>query len=114
MKTPNEIAHDLIRLADKLRIATAELAELDESAVRAKARFERAFAQAFLTAEGSAEARKQTAVLQAADEKLDAEIGAQRLRAAQEHLRYLRSSLDVGRTLSATVRTEWSVTETNG
>lgn len=110
MRTPNEVAQSLIKLADQLRLATHQVGELDAEARRAKSRFEVSYAKAFINAEGSMEIRKQLAVLETANAKLDAELAEAKLRAEQENLRYLRSSIEVGRTLSATVRSEWEAT----
>lgn len=111
MKTPNELAQDLIKLANQLHTASALAGDLDLESRKARSRFEVAYARAFLTSEGPMDVRKQQAVLDTADVKLDAEIADAKLKACQENLRYIRSSLDVGRTLSATVRSEWAATE---
>lgn len=114
MKTPAELAQDLIALAGQLHNATFEAAKLDEESVRAKSRYEVAYARAFLAADGSVDVRKQLAVLETETPKLDAEIAAQKLRACAERLRYIRTSLDVGRTLSATTRAEFAATSSDG
>jgi hypothetical protein len=67
-----------------------------------------AFARAFLTSDGAMDARKQQAVLATAGEKLDAEIASQQLRACQERLRVIRTRIDVGRSLGAAQRAEFT------
>lgn len=91
-----------------LDAATSEVAELDEAAVRARQVFEVAYARAFLTSDGPVDGRKQQAVLATAAEKLAAEIGAQRVRACQERIRTLRVQIEVGRSLGAAQRAEFT------
>lgn len=106
MTHPNEIAGQLIQLARDLDAAVKELQRLDESAIRAKSRFEVENARAFLSAEGSMDIRKHTATIKTSDRKLDAEIAESRVRAQKELVRTIGIRIDVGRTLSATVRSE--------
>ncbi len=70
-----------------------------------------AYARAFLKAEASnAETRKQIAVLETADVKLDAEIADAQVRALKTRLAVLRDQVDIGRSLGAAVRSEWAAT----
>lgn len=110
LPTQQDIVLRLSELARLLDAKTQEIARLDETAVRAKARHEVAFARAFLSAVGSVDFRKQTAVLETADAKLDAEIGEAKVRAAREAIRTIRDQLDVGRSLGAAVRAEFQAT----
>ena len=100
----------VLRLAELSRLldaATVEVAVLDEEAVRAKQAHEVAAARAYLTAEGSIEARKAEAVLVTANECLEAELCAAKVRACRERIRTLGAQLDVGRTLSAAIRSQF-------
>lgn len=97
----------LSELARMLDAKTTEIAGLDEEAVRAKARHEVEHARTFLSTPGSMDVRKQTAILETADAKLDAEIAEAKVRAAREAIRTLRDQLDVGRSLGAAVRAEF-------
>ncbi len=108
LPSQQDVVLELSRLARALDAKTEEIARLDEQAVRAKSRFEVAFARTFLTTPGSMDVRKQTAVLGTADAKLDAEIGEAKVRAAREAIRTLRDRLDVGRSLNAAVRAEFA------
>lgn len=95
---------ELSRLLDK---ATADIAQLDEDAVRAKAAFEVAFAHAFLQADGAMDQRKQIAVLAAADARLVMELAEAKHRACRERIRTLGVQIDVGRTMSAALRQQF-------
>lgn len=109
--TPNEVALRLADLSRKLHACQSELVAADEKAVRSRQRYEVTFARAFLNAEASnAETRKQIAVLEAADSKLDAEIADQQVRALKTRLAVLRDQVDIGRSLGAAVRSEWAAT----
>ena len=98
----------LAELSRMLDAATSEIADLDEQAVRAKQAHEVAYARAFLTSEGAMDARKQQAVLATDAEKLGAEIAQQKVRACQERIRTIRVQIDVGRSLGAAQRAEFT------
>lgn len=107
--TVNDVVKRLAELSRMLDAATAEVAELDEKAVRAKGRYQVAFARAFLGQEsGSVDARKQTAVLECRDEWLAAEIAEQQVRACRERIRTIRDQIEVGRSLNSAIKAEWS------
>jgi hypothetical protein len=110
MNTPttNDVVLTLAQLGRDLDAKQNEISRLDEEAVRARARFEVAFARAFIAAQGAEGLRKQTAVLDTEAAKLDAEIADQKLRAARESIRVLRDRLDIGRSLNSAIRSEWS------
>ena len=105
--TQTDIVLRLAELSRLLDAATVEVAVLDEEAVRAKQAHEVASARAYLTAEGSIEARKATAVLQGADLALASDLAAAKHRACRERINTLRSQLSIGQTLSAAVRTQF-------
>jgi hypothetical protein len=110
MSTPttNDVILMLAQLGRQLDAKQDEIAALDEEAVRAKARHEVAYARAFIKAQGAEGLRKQTAILETADQKMDAEIAEQKLRAAREAIRVLRDRLDIGRSLNSAIKSEWS------
>lgn len=103
----NEVVTRLGELSRLLDKATAEAAQLDEDAVRAKAKFEVQFAHAFLRAEGAMDQRKQVAVLAAADARLVMELAEAKHRACRERIRTLGVQIDVGRTMSAAIRSQF-------
>lgn len=106
--TANDVVVMLSRIGRELDAKQDEIARLDEEAVRAKSRFEVSFARAFIQAAGAEGLRKQTATLETADQKLDAEIAEQKLRAAREAIRVLRDRLDIGRSLNSAIKSEWA------
>lgn len=106
--TVNDVILRLAELSRMLDSATDEIARLDEAAVRAKSRYQVAFAKSFLSGTGSVDARKQTAVLDCEQQWLDAEIGEQQVRACRERIRTIRDQIEVGRSLNSAVKAEWS------
>lgn len=110
MSTPttNEVVRVLADLGRQLDAKQVEIRDLDERAVRAKARHEVAYARAFIAATGAEGLRKQTATLETATDKLEAELADQVLRAARESIRVLRDRLDIGRSLNSAIRSEWA------
>lgn len=109
MNTPttNDVVLQLAQLGRDLDAKQREIRDLDEAAVRARARYEVTLSRNFLKAEGAMDVRKHTAIVETADLKLDAEIADQVLRAAREAIRVLRDRLDIGRSLNSAIRSEW-------
>jgi hypothetical protein len=107
MRSQAEVLDRLSECSRLLDKAQQDLADLDEAAVRAKQAFEVSWARAYLKAEGSIEARKAEAVLVTAGECLEAELCAAKVRACRERIRTLGAQLDVGRTLSAAIRSQF-------
>jgi hypothetical protein len=110
MSTPtvNDVVLTLAQLGRDLDAKQEEIQRLDGEAVRARSRFEVAFARSFINAGGAEGLRKQTAVLETEVTKLDAEIADQKLRAARESIRVLRDRLEIGRSLNSAIRSEWA------
>lgn len=107
--TVNDVVLRLAELSRMLDAATAEIARLDESGVRAKGRYQVAFATSFLGQEsGSVDHRKQTATLACQSQWLDAEIAEQQVRACRERIRTIRDQIEVGRSLNSAVKAEWA------
>lgn len=106
--TQIEVVKRLAELSRMLDAATVEVADLDEAAVRAKQAHEVAHARAYLTSEGSIEARKAEAILKCADLALAAELAAAKHRACRERIRTLGAQLDVGRSLNSAVRSQFA------
>ena len=107
MRSQAEVLERLSECSRLLDKAQQELADLDEAAVRAKQSYEVAWARTYLRAEGSIEARKAEAVLVTAGECLESELCAAKVRACRERIRTLGAQLDVGRTLSAAIRSQF-------
>lgn len=101
----------LAQISRQLDTAQVELANADEAAVRARQRYEVAFSRAILTVEASnADTRKARATLDTETQKLDAEIADQQVRALRTRIAVLRDQVEIGRSLSAALRSEWAVT----
>lgn len=108
-QTATDVAMNLASIARQLDQAVKDLRDLDEQSVRARSRFEVRFAQAFLSAEGSVDFRKQTSVLATESEKLDAEIADQRVRSQRALIDSLKVRIDVGRSYGAALKAEVSL-----
>jgi hypothetical protein len=106
MTTPNDIVLRLADLSRSLGVAVEELAKLDESYVRAKSRHEFEYAKNYMSLDGTVEERKQATILTVKDYRLDMDIAESRVRAQKELIRLLQTRIDIGRTMSATVRSE--------
>lgn len=105
--SPGDVTRTLSTISKEIDETTAELADLDLAAVKARAALGKAHAKAFLSAEGSMDIRKYTAELEVADLKFAAEVADQELRACNGRLKALRDRLEVGRSIGALVRLEW-------
>lgn len=108
---PNEVILRLAEISRMLDSTQQELAAADEAAVRARQRFEVGYSRSLLTVEASnADSRKARATIETADARLDAEIADQKVRALRSRLSVLRDQVEVGRSLSAALRSEWAAT----
>jgi hypothetical protein len=105
--TPQQVIETLTKISKDIDEVTAEIAVLDEQAVRARANHKTAFARAFLNSEGAMDIRKYTAELETADSHLHYELAEQKLRAAVSQIKALRDRLEVGRSLGPLIRLEW-------
>jgi hypothetical protein len=105
--TPQQVIETLSKIARDIDETTADIARLDEEAVRARATYKTEYARAFLTAEGAMDVRRYTADLTTADAYLHHELADQKHRAAVSQIRALRDRLEVGRSLGPLIRLEW-------
>ena len=106
LPTQQQVVLRLAELSRLLDHKTQEIRDLDEKAVRAKAQYESSIARTFLDTTGAVDVRKQTAVLETADLRLDMELADVLVRASREAIRTLRDQLDVGRSLNAATRAQ--------
>lgn len=113
-QTATDVALHLAQLSRQLDATVRDLAALDEAAVRARARYTSEYARAFLTAEGSMDIRKQQAVLEVAEQALDADIADAKVRACKESIRTISTRIDVGRSYGAAVRAEIGLAQVGG
>jgi hypothetical protein len=105
--SPIEVIKRLAEISRLLDTCQRELAMQDEESVRSRQRFEVAYSRAILNADaGNADSRKALAVLGTEREKLDAEIAEQKVRALRARLSVLRDQVEIGRSLSAALRSE--------
>ena len=101
----------LAQISRLLDTTQLELANADEKAVRARQRYEVAYSKSLLTVEAAnADSRKARATLETQAEKMDAEIADQQVRALRSRLSVLRDQVEIGRSLSAALRSEWAAT----
>jgi hypothetical protein len=107
---------DLARIADRLGALSRDLdkqtddaEQLDRAAVELQHDYLIAYARAFLSAEGAMDVRKQKAVLETAQKRLDAEIAEAKLRACKSRISTIKVQIDTGRSLGAAVRAEVSL-----
>lgn len=107
--TLNDVALRLMDLSRQLDKATADADALDRKAVAARHQYEIAYSRAFLNADGAMDARKHKAVLATADERLQAEIADQVLRACRGRIATIKVQIETGRSLSAALRAEVSL-----
>lgn len=105
--TPEQVINTLSVIGKDIDEATSEISRLDEAAVRARVAYKVAYAEAFLSTEGSMDIRKYTADLKTADVFLTHELADQEHRASLGQIRALRDRLEVGRSISVLVRLEW-------
>lgn len=113
MLTPAQVAEHLSSLSRELDAAVENMIECDERATRAKGAYEVAFARATLKAhetEGftTVAQREAQAKVDTEAERTEQDVSAALLRAAKAKVDVLRVRIDVGRTLSATTRSEMS------
>ena len=108
MTTPSlaDVAQRLSELSRDLDKQTGDAERLDDKAIRARHAYELAFSNAFLRSTGSVDARKHHAIIATENEKLDAEIAEQVLRACRARIATIKVQIDTGRTLSAALRAE--------
>src|SRR5699024_12847752 len=95
----------LFRSLDHL---SREVAEQDEAVVRAYSEHRKAYAEAFTTGNGSVKDREQAAVLACEPLKLEAELAEQMLRATKERIKVLRDRLEIGRSVNAAIRAQFT------
>lgn len=106
--TPAVIVTTLTTIGREIDTMPELIETLDEAEVRAKAVYDFTYRKAFLTADGAMDLRKVTAEDTASEQRLEYELAGVRLRAAKEQLRVLRDRLEIGRSLGAVMRLEWS------
>lgn len=107
----DRIGENLAQLARELDRLVVEYNSLSKQAAVAKAEAEKAYARAFLEAQGPMDARHQQAKLAAADERWRADLADRQVASTKEAIRALHARLDVGRTMAASTRAEASLAQ---
>ena len=102
-----EIVAQLTELTIELKSTVAELADLDELAVRAEWKERQAYARAFMSMNGSMEIRKQQAIIDTSIVALERELADMQVRAAKARIKYLEVAFDAIRSISAARRAEF-------
>jgi cell division septum initiation protein DivIVA len=104
--TPNQIAANLISLGKELVALVKHFRDLELAAAEAKREYEVAYARSYMAAEGPVEDRKQAAIAETSDKRYMADLADREIAACKEAIKALHARIEIGRTLSATVRDE--------
>ena len=108
--TPNSAVVEMAKLSRTLDEAGYRLHDAERKAVNARHAFTVAQAKAFLTAEGSIQARTAQATLDTAAERVGAELAEAEVRILKSDIRILENRIDVGRSVVGVLRAEAAVT----
>ena len=106
--TPADVVQTLSRIGKDIDDATEDLAEADKKSMLARRDSEKSYARSFLTTEGAMEIRRYTARLASDDESFALACAEQEQRVIVSKIRALRDRLEIGRSISAIMRMEWS------
>lgn len=109
-QNPNEVVLHLAELSRQLDDVTRRLNEADVDAKVKAEDAKVAEAKAFVAASGAMDLRKAIAVVETHEVRLEARVAEAMVRGLQRESRTLHARIDVGRTFSATVRSEISLT----
>lgn len=104
--TPNAIAANLIALGKELIALVNEFEAVEVEAANARREAEVAYARAFMGAEGAMDMRKQMAIATTSDLRYLADLSERKVASCKEAIKALHLRVEIGRTLSATVRDE--------
>lgn len=110
--TPSVIVAQLGELGRQMDNLVSSIQLADRASVASREDYTMAYARAFLAAEGSMESRKQIALIETHDQRLMAELHEQTVRGLRRQIDSVRLRIDVGRTMSATARSETSLAGT--
>lgn len=103
-----DITETLADISRDIEKAAHAAAAADLEATKRRVAYKGAHARAFLTADGAMDIRRETAMLTTQDELLAYELAQAEHRAAVEQIRVLRDRLEVGRSIGALIRAEYS------
>lgn len=103
----HDVVATLSALSQELDTVTAQLISADEDMVYAQQEERQSYARCFMELDGSIELRKQQAILDTSQEKLDSELAEQKVRAARARIKYLELSFEAARSINAARRAEF-------
>lgn len=112
MKEPptlNSIAAHLAGLARELMTTVAQLEFADRDAAERRAAADLAFSRAFLSAQGSVDARKHQAVIDTHDLRLAADVADALVRHLKRRSDEIKVRVDVGRSYNSAIKTEMNL-----
>lgn len=104
--TPTSVVTNLLTLARELAELAKGLEQLEIDAVNAREDLTLAAAQAFLSADGPVDVRKNVALVATHDVRLVAETAEALVRGRKRQLDSLKVRIDVGRSAAAALRAE--------
>lgn len=109
-QNPNDVVLHLAELSRQLDDVTKRLNEADVDAEIKAEDAKVAEAKAFIAASGAMDLRKMVAIVETNEVRLGARVAEAMVRGLQRESRTLHARIDVGRTMSATVRSEIDLT----
>lgn len=104
--SPIDIEDNMVRLVEELEEHTEAFEVLAVDQAKKEARYKSAWAQEYLSANGSIKERESWADYKQSDGHYEVKIADALLRAKKEKLNSIRTSLDSLRTLAANVRAQ--------
>ena len=107
--SPNSAVLELTRLSRQLDEAGFRIRPAEREAVQKRHEYVVAQAKAFLTAEGSIQARQAQATVDTAALRVEAELAEAEVRILKSDIRVLENRMDVGRSVVGVLRAEASV-----
>ncbi len=107
--TATDVASHLASLSRQLDQLVRDIGAAEVTAVNAREDATLALSKAFLRAEGPMDIRKHTAIVEAHDTRLAAELAEATVRGLRRSIDSVRMRVDVGRSLGAAIRAETSL-----
>ncbi|MEV0646039.1 hypothetical protein AB0I28_12315 [Phytomonospora sp. NPDC050363] len=107
--TANEVVLQLASLSRELDTTVSQLEKADLDSVDKRSTFDIAFSRAFLEATGAMDIRKHTAVIETAQERVNADVADALVRHLRRRIDAIKTRIEVGRSYSAAIRAELSL-----
>lgn len=101
-----EIMRALMQLGPRLDALIKELDDLSTHAAGRKREAEKAYAEAYMAAEGAAETRKQAAILATEELRWAHDLAERQVSACRAAINALHARIDVGRTIASSMKAE--------